>query len=546
MRPSKARRKELKSKYRNHKPKKISQLTGYSRRDSIDEHLIYRILGFLPMNFLRLNDTFNWAYTEKRFFFYRAIGDPAKIAYISKTQTRELIAKAINCPMEPEISQKVIDYIETYLNIPLPKQSPFLQKNFEFLYRKGCMMKYGKFLKGLFPEEDDHTISDTAQRFIKEGSNTKTIKKSYKKRGIEFNLDKEFRRAYQCCDQSTINSIIEDIHGRCATHNGTHTTAPLFNSCMRGFNGEFYSYLPVQVAYIYEPNKEEVLARTLVWAPLDDTVYIDRIYVTDRTQENLLVDFITENFEGQEIHQYPDNPFTELSAKMPVYTSVPYLDSFYSFTYDESTEEITISTDDDRTHPSLRTTDLEDISSMLYTGIMCERCEGNYDEDNVYYVEGYGEFCRDCYNHLFTSCDECNYEVHIEDMIYEFNGYRYCEECYVRLVFTCEECDSELCRDGNESEESNVCNSCFADNHFECDDCRDTYHTDACVHIEKEDIDICNYCYNKMYERCNTCYEAVRFSKLDIEGNCPDCAETTKTNETTKTTEGAENETLSV
>lgn len=64
-----------------------------------------------------------------------------------------------------------------------------------------------------------------------------------------------------------------------------------------------------------------------------------------------------------------------------------------------------------------------------------ECCQCGYrSRDNVY-TDEYGYLCEDCYNQLYSCCDECGEDMLLEDLIYdEETGDLYCPDCYDKIL----------------------------------------------------------------------------------------------------------------
>ena len=126
-------------------------------------------------------------------------------------------------------------------------------------------------------------------------------------------------------------------------------------------------------------------------------------------------------------------------------------------------------------------------------GYICSHC-GCYveDEDDVIYING-DYYCYDCCNY----CDICN-EYHIS------------ESHYI------------------ERDDISVCDYCFEEFYYLCEDCDEYVHRDDAYYVEDGNYYICQDCYEEKYARCDDCGEIFKCEDLqeyDGEYYCPHCYE---------------------
>ena len=127
--------------------------------------------------------------------------------------------------------------------------------------------------------------------------------------------------------------------------------------------------------------------------------------------------------------------------------------------------------------------------------VYCEHCENYYNEDEMYYIDGY-HCCESCTNDNFTYidnrdeyvnndyvqyCHKCDM-YHHEDDILNFNNGDICKDCF-----------------NDEYVEIND-NYVHIDNAFSCDDCGEYYHIDDLYHDEIDNLNLCESCYNDLME----------------------------------------------
>jgi len=86
----------------------------------------------------------------------------------------------------------------------------------------------------------------------------------------------------------------------------------------------------------------------------------------------------------------------------------------------------------------------------------CEICGCNAD-----FHTPDGDFCRECHNLLFFTCNDCGQEFRILAR-HSLGDARYCDECYNHHVFVCDECGGEYDRrTAHEFDGQHLCNDCF-------------------------------------------------------------------------------------
>lgn len=137
----------------------------------------------------------------------------------------------------------------------------------------------------------------------------------------------------------------------------------------------------------------------------------------------------------------------------------------------------------------------ENISCCAGEYYICEDCGCRVSEDDAIYIDG-EYYCRDC----CTRCECCDEWHRNEDVTY-VNGY------------------------------GDVCNCCLDDGEyfFRCEECDEWVHTDDAHWVESEDGYVCQRCRDRYYCRCSDCGELFRTEDMhknkDGEMYCDDCYE---------------------
>jgi hypothetical protein len=163
--------------------------------------------------------------------------------------------------------------------------------------------------------------------------------------------------------------------------------------------------------------------------------------------------------------------------------------------------------------------------------VHCANCGFILRDDEAFWYDG-DAFCEDCWNDLFSFCDNCGEYYPREYIARGPDGNFYCEACLDSLFSRCENCDEYFSRDDlwEGPDHRYYCKSCFLSVFSPCDIC-DEYHDNADL-IEYCGIRICHECFRKLFaigiSQCDNCgctvenEELVRIS--DEEKLCQNCA----------------------
>jgi hypothetical protein len=119
--------------------------------------------------------------------------------------------------------------------------------------------------------------------------------------------------------------------------------------------------------------------------------------------------------------------------------------------------------------------------------ITCANCGIVVDSYDSYKAPDDNDWCDECYQDTFSTCEHCDDPVIAENMItvqtgssYRNNAELWCENCTDRNATRCDDCGDYVDNDYyyRTAHGDNVCDSCYCDNYFTCDSCGDVYHTD--------------------------------------------------------------------
>ena len=170
----------------------------------------------------------------------------------------------------------------------------------------------------------------------------------------------------------------------------------------------------------------------------------------------------------------------------------------------------------------------EDCSAILSGLELCEECGGDFDRDDMVYIEDYGYVCQMCYSRNWTRCDECDELERIQNIIIAPDGRILCDSCARELGSWCSVCGQYYYYD-SEGEKSikqyeitysfstrveDICDEC-AKLHvksYQCEECgKEVRYLDS-EYIRSEiyrDIVRSGLCLNCYYERRRRAFESA-------------------------------------
>lgn len=128
--------------------------------------------------------------------------------------------------------------------------------------------------------------------------------------------------------------------------------------------------------------------------------------------------------------------------------------------------------------------------------ITCYECGSIIEEgeEKIWYEAEQDYICQDCYDDNYYTCDECGEVIHIDNSRY-INDWIYCDNCFNDNFTRCECCgEYTLNSDLYDTEDGRVCQCCYEDYYIECADCGAIIHRDAAHYDEVSGCDYCGDC----------------------------------------------------
>lgn len=170
--------------------------------------------------------------------------------------------------------------------------------------------------------------------------------------------------------------------------------------------------------------------------------------------------------------------------------------------------------------------------------LYCEIC--GCVEENLIEIEIDGEtklVCRDCLSDCgYVQCDECGEWMSADDLLETADGTHICQNCYDNYYFTCDDCgkiyhvDFEVLVNRRTLDEGVVCETCADRFYNHCDDCGE-YFDDDHGHTDRNGTAVCDNCWDTGdWEVCADCGALMRrldghYNDWDCEYYCDDCCE---------------------
>jgi len=125
------------------------------------------------------------------------------------------------------------------------------------------------------------------------------------------------------------------------------------------------------------------------------------------------------------------------------------------------------------------------------------------------------------------TCYDCGEEI--EGEFYEYDGNYICQDCYENYYFMCEDCGKIEHQDNGywiKDAEKLVCENCADNNYYCCEDCGEWYENTTYIEHHGE---VCEHCFDyNDYHYCEDCgnyYEGdyMRYSEMNDCYYCDDC-----------------------
>jgi hypothetical protein len=150
----------------------------------------------------------------------------------------------------------------------------------------------------------------------------------------------------------------------------------------------------------------------------------------------------------------------------------------------------------------------------------CDECTQDYDNSELSDRE---DTCEGCYEDHFSHCRDCSTIVRNDDATTVNGSDLVCDRC-AENYYTCEDCDELVHSDDTRScHDDTLCESCFSSSCTMCADCREATRDDDII-VTSRDRSICQECYNDNYFTCDQCGDVLEDRYHSGEGVCDECA----------------------
>ena len=136
---------------------------------------------------------------------------------------------------------------------------------------------------------------------------------------------------------------------------------------------------------------------------------------------------------------------------------------------------------------------------------VCSQCHGHIETDDEY--EHNGEvYCEECYHEHFSNCAYCGDEINLDEG--DYNSTDDGDFCYDCSKY-CPDCEHAYVTKGRrgvsfyEVQESrggsrNICESCFGEGYFTCEECDDNFSDDEQYDFDGDSV-FCKECFDKKW-----------------------------------------------
>lgn len=176
-----------------------------------------------------------------------------------------------------------------------------------------------------------------------------------------------------------------------------------------------------------------------------------------------------------------------------------------------------------------------DHDSLLCCDLTCCECGSIVRKGDVKFNSDGDVYCSDCYQELYTVCENCGEEVR-RDVSYYISDLdkTVCESCFNCFYHVCNCCYNSVSEVFEVNTEDGyilyVCKECLNDYHY-CEYCNQYYET---IHIayEKEgngdrEVEVCKNCLDKNFTECSCCNRYVSLVYETVNGDylCESCYE---------------------
>lgn len=153
----------------------------------------------------------------------------------------------------------------------------------------------------------------------------------------------------------------------------------------------------------------------------------------------------------------------------------------------------------------------------------CQEC-GCVDE-RLFELEIDGDsrlVCADCARDLgFVRCDDCGEWIPEDEALTTADGDTICESCFEDDYFTCEDCgeihhrDDVIVANPDTRYAEYICSDCADRHYYHCEDCGE-YFSDNHGHIGNNDVFICDACWDRGdWVVCDDCEDIIRYDEAN-------------------------------
>jgi hypothetical protein len=104
--------------------------------------------------------------------------------------------------------------------------------------------------------------------------------------------------------------------------------------------------------------------------------------------------------------------------------------------------------------------------------------------------------CESCYDDKYFTCDDCDEISHNADS-HDIDDKLICDSCYGEFYFTCGICNDIMHNDNASGEISGICIKCYENNYCNCESCGRTIHSDDSHFDNNDDGPYCERCYDE-------------------------------------------------
>ena len=180
--------------------------------------------------------------------------------------------------------------------------------------------------------------------------------------------------------------------------------------------------------------------------------------------------------------------------------------------------------------PTIETTTPAQIIAPDEILWICPACREVGEWSETVTTPAHREFCRFCFDAVYTPCADCNADTDRNDLITGPDDERRCLDCHAERYFTCDSCDdASLCAHertvhvratSGRMVEQQWCRDCVRSAASRCGECGETYQDEAMASTSEPAL--CQRCYEDNYFACESCSEICPNDEYE-DGYCSSC-----------------------